>query len=280
MAPAVFQDFRLEPSPLEKAGRGAYLALLLTWGGCYLWVFIGFLTGAPGEKHWLNAVLLILSCLTAMANLGRQLPLQNVLGAACVIGGMGAVVHGINAMSGIPLGPGVYSLDIGRPVFDFVPWPMPFIWVLFLVSSRGTARLMLRPWRFHHSYGFWLLGVTLGLALLLEHGMEIFASRVFNYWHWEPTKIPVDWFGIPLVSFFGWGIAGLLILVFATPFLISKKPGPPARPDFVPLLLWTSASVLFIAGALHAGTVAAAIVQLSGTVLTAVFALAGSRAKL
>jgi uncharacterized membrane protein len=261
MPPAVFQDLRLGPSPLERVGRPAFRVLLCVWLLFY-GLFVGsHFTSLWAGQHWPAAVLLLLTCTVAMANAVRQLPLQNVLAAGVIVGGMGGVAHGINALTGIPFGPCVYSQDIGRLLFDFFAWPMPFIWVVFVVTSRGTARLLLRPWRLHRFYGFILIGVTVGLVVLLDVGLEVYASGVNSFWEWGATRVPVDFFGVPLVNFLGWSTSGLLVLVFATPFLISKKPGPPPGPDFVPLLLWGLIGLGLGVGVFAGGVQGAGVVQ-------------------
>ena len=118
-----------------------------------------------------------------------------------------------------------------------------------ILASRGVARLMLRPWRKTQNYGFRVIGLTTALVVLFDVGLEPFATRVKRYWFWNPTKLRLDWYAAPGVNFFGWAVTTLLILAFATPALINKKPGPPPPPDYIPLVVWLLFNLLFATGA-------------------------------
>ncbi len=275
MSHTFFQDLRPGSTRLERLGRVAFRVLLCAWSIFLGLVAAGFFVPLWPGKHWPHGVLLLLACCVALANAARNLPLQNVLAVACVVGGMGGLAHGMSAVTGIPFGPCVYTLDIGRLVFDFLPWPMPFVWITFVVVSRGTARLVLRPWRSCRSYGYCLLGLSVALIIVLDLALEVFASKIFNYWEWRPTKLQVDWYGVPLVNFLGWAMTGFLILAFVTPFLINKSPRPAPRADLVPLLLWTCTSLVLAGAAFQGGAITAAVVQLCITLPVAVLAVWG-----
>src|SRR5206468_2785042 len=120
-------------------------------------------------------------------------------------------VQTFGALTAIPFGPYVYTENIGQQLFDPLPWAVPPVWVVAILSSRGVARLMLRPWRKTKAYGFWSMGVTALLVVLLDFGLEPFATRVKHYWLWNPTKITFDWYGAPWVNFLGWAVTVLLI---------------------------------------------------------------------
>ena len=123
-----------------------------------------------------------------------------------------------------PSGPTSIPNSIGQQLFYPLPWAIPLLWIAVILASRGVARLILRPWRKTQNYGFRLMGLTTGLALCLDLGLEPFATRVKHYWFWNPTKLKFDYYTTPWINFFGWGVTVLLILAFATPSLINKKP--------------------------------------------------------
>jgi hypothetical protein len=148
------------------------------------------------------------------------------------------------------------------------------LWVVLLLNARGTARLVLHPWRQNRGYGFWLLGLATGLVVLLEVGLEPFATQVEPYWTWRPTRLPPDWYSAPLVNFLAWAVVSLLLLVFVTPALLNKKPVK-LPPDFHPLVVWTLLNVLFLTGALTHHLRAAALVVAAQTVGVGVAALYG-----
>jgi uncharacterized membrane protein len=232
----------------------------------------------PGKPGWPEAVLLLVAVVSTIAALSRHLPTQNILAAAFIIGLVGGAVNWLDLKTGIPFGlftPG----HIAGPKLFFhkVPWAMPVIWILAILISRGVARLILRPWRKLRAYGFWLMGVTAALAVLFDFALDPFASRVKQYWFWEPTKFPLAWQGAPLVNFFGWAVVALLILAFITPLLINKRHHKNRPPDFHPLGVWCGGALLFgISDVSHGLWLAAAVNVIFGVVV-AVFAIRGAR---
>ena len=141
---------------------------------------------------------------------------------------------------------------------------------------RSTI-IALRPWRKTSTYGFRLIGLTTALVTLLDLGLEPFAVRVKHYWLWNPTKLKFDWYGAPWINFFGWAVTTLLILAFATPSLINKKPAPQPPPDYGPLVVWLLINLLFATGAAVSHLwPALGLITLSSMVVT-VFALRGGR---
>jgi uncharacterized membrane protein len=227
------------------------------------------------DGSW-DAIMLLLALITTLVSLAGQLPTQNVLLAAVVIGAIGGGIHALGAFTGIPFGPVIYTPHDGSLMFNALPWFMPLLWIIVILNSRGVARLILRPWRKLRVYGYWLMGITTVLTLIFTLGLEPFATHLRHYWLWNPTKLPVDWYGTPLTNFLGWLVTALLILAFSTPSLMKKKPTK-SHPEYHPLVVWFSANLLFIAGALSQHLVTAAIV--SGVACLAVipFAVRGAR---
>lgn len=230
----------------------------------------------PGKPGWPGAVLLVLAVVGTIAALARHLPLQNVLFAACFIGLAGGAADWLDWKTGIPFGAFTPGQNIGPKLFHALPWAMPVIWVLAILSSRGVARLILRPWRKLHAYGFWLIGVTTVLTVLFELAFDPFASQVNHYWHWEPTKLSLSWQGAPLVNFFGWLVVTLLILAFVTPTLINKHPIHRRLPDFHPLGVWLGGVLLFGIGAATLGLWSAVLLDGIIGIVVAVLAVRGS----
>jgi uncharacterized membrane protein len=231
----------------------------------------------PNEGFW-DMVTLILALAATLVSLCRQLPAQNVLLATVVILFIGGAISALGALTGIPFGPVTYAPAGGPQLFHALSWYVPLLWVLVVLSSRGVARLILRPWRKLRVYGYWLMGITTLLAMIFDLGLEPFATRVRHYWIWSPTKLAVDWYGTPLSNFLGWLVTIILILAFATPALMKKKPAKSKSTlDSHPLIVWISLNLLFIAGSLTHHLSLAALV--SGTACIAVipFAVRGAR---
>lgn len=205
----------------------------------------------PGKPGWPEALLLLAATLTSVVALSRQLPLQNVLLAAGVIALIGGGIHAVGAATDIPFGPFSYTDNTGPRFFNTLAWPMPAVWVVAILNSRGVARLMLRPWRKVRNYGFWLMGITIALAVLFDAALEPFAASVKHYWLWHPTRLPLSWCGAPVTNFLGWFVTALLIMAFASPALIDKRQRRSAHrpPDYHPLVVWLLAVSLFAVGA-------------------------------
>lgn len=240
-----------ELNPLDALGRWFKWFVSLLALANYALVLAVLATGIrlPGKPGWPEAILLFTAMLATLTALTRQLPVQNVLLAAVIIAALGTVAHGIGALTGIPFGPIQFTEASGPRLFNLVSWAVPMLWVLLVLNARGVARLILRPWRKLRAYGFWLIGLTVVLTVLLAGAFEPFAGPVKRYWLWEPTRLPVTWVGAPITSFLGWFVVTLLIMAFAAPPLIDKRPRPVSRPpDYHPLIVWLLALVLFATG--------------------------------
>lgn len=232
----------------------------------------------PGHPGWPEAVLVLASAAATLLALGRHLPGQNVFLAAGIIGLVGGLMHTLGAATAIPFGPFTYADNAGPRILGVLAWPIPALWIIAILSSRGVARLILRPWRKLRNYGFWLIGLTTGLTVVFDAALEPFATRVQSFWLWLPTRIPVAWHGTPLVNSLGWLLTALLILAFVTPVLVNKLPRPkPLPPDYHPLGIWLGALTLFAVGTAAQGLWSAtAFCALSGATV-GYFALRGAR---
>ncbi len=229
-----------------------------------------------GDARWPDGMLVVLTGSTLLASFSRQLPSQNVMLAAIIIAFFAGAVATVGALTAVPFGPFVYTDNIGPQLFYPLPWAVPVLWIIAVFSSRGVERVMLRPWRKTRTYGYWLMGVTAALVVLLDLGLEPFASRVKRYWLWDPTKLGFDWYGAPVVNFFGWAVTVLLILAFVTPSLINKKPVK-QPPDYYPLVVWFLLNALFAAGTFANGLWPASVVILSTSAIAGIFAVRGAR---
>lgn len=227
----------------------------------------------------MDAVVLMLGVVVCLASLGRQVPPQNIALAVGLAAVIGSLAHGLSAQPtlAIPFGPVFFQADCGDKILAWVPWPIPFLWIAALFSSRGTARLVLRPWRKLKSYGYWLIGLTAVLMMLFDTALEPFATGARHLWSWQATKIPLTWYGASPLNFLSWGLVTLLILAFATPALIKKKPGSRSPLDVHPLVVWLGALILFGAGSARAGLWPAAAADGVMILLVLGFAVPGAR---
>jgi uncharacterized membrane protein len=234
---------------------------------------------APKASVALDQVTIVLAAVAAVAALKRQLPLQNVLPAALVAACIGGVAHAVSSRPNfsLPFGPVVFGDAAGERIFNVLPWTVPFLWVAAIFNARGTARLMLRPWRKVKAYGFWLIGFTALLAVAFDVALEPFAWHVKHFWLWQPTRLAVTWEGATLLNFVGWACVALLIMMVITPSLIRKQPGNAAAPDLHPLILWLGALLLFAVGCAGARLWWPVAVDAALAAVTAFFAVRGAR---
>lgn len=224
----------------------------------------------------LIALALVLAAAASVSILVRTLPLQSVLFATGIIAIIGAAAHGLTTRTGLPLGPLSFGESSGPKLFESVPWTVPLIWVVAIFNSRGVARLFLRPWRKAKNYGFLLLGLTVLLMLAFDLALEPFA-RANHLWLWQPTKIPVTWYGATPLAFLGWAFVSGIILAIIMPYLIRKQPGNSSSANFGPLVLWLGALVIFGVNTAQAGLWPAVVLDIILATVIAIFCWRGAK---
>lgn len=231
----------------------------------------------PIPTLWARTLFPVLALATTLLALARTLPLQNVLTVAFIVIFCSTVAEIFNATFHLPFGARTFTNELGPKLFGLVPWPLPLIWVMAILNSRGVARLMLRPWRKTTKYGLWMIGLTCLLTVVFDFNLEPFASVANGWWLWRmPRSVPA-WQTAPWVNFAAWGIVALLILVFVTPWLINKQRPRSSPPDYHPLGLWLLLNLLPAVGdATHQLWLPAAVAVVLATI-AAVFAVHGAR---
>lgn len=245
---------------------GGLILLAVAWVG----IELGVISARAHDTVATFTVLVGVFATVAAAT--RSLPAQNVWLAIVVIVLIGTGVLALDAVFGIPFGQMRYMDSAGQRVFGLVPWPMPLVWVVVVLNARGVARLIMRPWRKARNYGFWVMGIAAGLAALFDLGLEVFASRLSKFWVWQTRPNLPTWYGAPVVSLFGWAMATLLILGFATPVLVNKRSGGQHhRTGVQPLIIWLVLNSLFAGAAcahgLWFGAAVIAVANLAVTIL-------------
>ncbi len=224
---------------------------------------------------WPEGLLLLLAVASLLISLLRQVPLQNVVRVAVTIAIIGAVFSEFAAWTGIPFGSFDYTSKIGPRLFDCLPWALPGIWMVLILSSRGVAQLALRRWRGGGNYGLWMMGATAALTAWLGFGFELFATAGMGYWRWQSSETVRTWYGAPWFGLLGWMAGALLILPFATPSLINKKPVDPPPPEYHPLIVWLLLNLLSASGCALNHLVPAAAIIFLGSVTVTILAARG-----
>jgi uncharacterized membrane protein len=220
---------------------------LFAWVSFRLWI-------RPSENiesGWPETLFLLVATATTLTELGQRLPAQNVALVGIIIVLSAAATESINAVTGMPFGPRRYTEQAGRELFELIPWWLPLAWLVILINARGTARLLLRPWRNSRNYGLWLLAVSVLLVVSFEFGFEPFATQVQHYWRWSETRLPLNWYTTPAVAFLGFAVTALVLLAFSTPPLINKRPSETST-SYSPLLVWLLLNWFCLAGAAKA----------------------------
>ena len=260
------------PSPLLDRGHKPLFILCLV-----LWVANLVLTFLRIDQFpWTEGLFLVVATASTLAGLGRRLPLQNVLATGFIVAVISGAVIALASGSGIPFGPIVYSPLLGGKIFDLLPWPLPLAWIFLIVNGRGIARLIMRPWRKTNYYGFWVIGLTCLLAVILDLGLEPFAVQVKDFWIWRTPSSVLAWFTAPWVNFLGWFVTALAILTFSMPWLINKQPVKQPM-DYHPLILWLMLNLwIGVGNAIH-HLWPAVVVGLVGNAVLAVYAIRGAR---
>ncbi len=204
---------------------------------------ITFFGSAQNERWmWLDAMLVLLGTATTLIGQMRRLPAQNVLAAAGICFLIGGIVQAVGAATGIPFGAFTYTEHA-----SVLPWLLPLVWVIVVFNGRGVARLIFRPWRKTRTYGLRVIALTCVLAVTFALGLEPYAVKVNDYWLWQVNQTRWGWFGTPWICFFAWLLTALLMLAFATPFLINKKPVK-SPPFYHPLMVWLTVNLVFASG--------------------------------
>jgi uncharacterized membrane protein len=263
----------LKPSPAAQLlHKPLFIAFLICFAVAYFMLCLGI--DLPG--NWAAGLFMVLAAATTFGALARRLPLQNVLWSGALIATLATIIETVSVTTGIPFGPHIFTDRLGAKIFDILPWSIPLAWFVVVVNCRGVARLIMRPWRKTNYYGFWVIGLTCLLAVLLDFNLEPYATHVRHYWSWQTAGAVLNWYSAPWVNFLGIFVTVLSILAFTTPWLINKLPMKYPT-DYHPLIMWQALNLYFsTANALHQ-TWPALAVGLISAVLVLGFTVRGAR---
>ena len=227
-----------------------------------------------GDAGWPEGLLLLLAAGGTLAGQARQTPGQNVALASIIILSLAGLALAVGVRTGIPLAPITGPGRSGNQILGWLPWAAA-LWLLVLLTSRGVARLILRPCRASSTCGFQVIGLTVLLVVLFHLAFQPFASCLEHSWPWQGGSPPADWRGTPCVGLAAQAVAALVILIFATPSLIEKKPAS-LPPDSSPLIAWVLANLLFTTAAITRHLWLAAALASSSALLVTLLGLRGA----
>ena len=247
-----------------------FLARLLLALTCAWLVVAALLLHRAPQSVWPLGMAVGLLVASALATQLRALQPQNVFVTAALTLVISSAMIWLNSRTSIPFGPRIFYARGGEQLLDGLPLVPPLLWLAALVTARGVARLIWRPWRKLRTYGFRVMGLTAALVAAFDLGLEPFASRANHLWLWQPTNLASTWFGAPWINFFGQVLVTLFTLAIVTPWLINKMPSGKKRPpDFQPLILWQAMNLFLAVNlAMHQLWLAVAVVVIQTAVVS------------
>ena len=214
---------------------------------------------------------------TSLVSLGRRLPPQNVFACGAVLFAIVSMAHIVGAKTGMPFGKFEGTEQLGPRLLKLMVWPVPFLWLAVLLSCRGIAKLVLRPYRRNKRYGWLLILIASVLALCTALAVEPFAVLSRGWWRWELDPKNFALWGVPWTDYAGWWAISWLALAFATPWLIQKRPVQQAT-DAYPLVVWISMLAVYVAGNIRQGLWGSVGIVTVVAVVATVFSIRGMKA--
>lgn len=231
------RSVRLLPgAQVERWHRLALLGFAVSAAFVLTNALLGTTATVPAFWRWLEGLPFVFAAVLALLNLARRLPAQNLVAVGLVLGGLTCFGEVLALKMELPFCRFEYGEAVIPKVLGAVAWPIPFLWIALLVSSRGVAKLLLRPWRKGRYYGYGLFGATVGLVLLAWFWTEPFLGHAQQYRTWNGGA-KFTWYGAPWGSLAAGTLLAAVALAFATPWLLPKRPMKP-QVELAPLWTW------------------------------------------
>jgi len=180
-----------------------------------------------------------------VANYGLQ---RGLLGGLAVLG-LGFVVESLGETTGFPFGNYKYT-DLLQPKLGTVPLGIMFAWLMIVLASFYTARLILARVKPDASPAR-IIGLTVFLILISDLLMEPVAFHVQGYWLWSDGFMS-GYYGVPLTNFVAWVVTAFVMITILSRITgvahtkLSLEPQT-LRYTFIPPLLFMMNLVLFTA---------------------------------
>jgi hypothetical protein len=228
------------------------------------------------EIPWPELFIVLAAAVSIVLAMSQVLPLQNVVLAAIIIGVIGVVANTLAVALNQSFGRFAFPHALVRePILEAFPWIVPLLWVIAVLSSRGTSQLILLRRRNTSRYGLELMACTSALCLTLILASQVFYIPYRNPWITRSSLAHIAWLYIPPVAFVGWIVVTLVTLVLVTPVLINKKPG--VQPIiYQPLINWIVIALVLISAELRNGMWIEGPLVAVVVVLVSLFAMGGA----
>jgi uncharacterized membrane protein len=218
------------------SGRASAIVVAIFLGICAVTLLNQFTPLWPSQAR-LHAALLVTAFIASIAALTPTLAWLNILMAGGLAAAIGGMAHAISSVTGVPFGRWEFSAAAGPRLLGLIPWWLPVAWAVTALSSRGTARLILRKSRAHPQHGYQVILLATGLAMLTTFALQNFALHAGCYWNPGVDGSPLHLLGHGL---------HLFIQVAITPLLIDKFPGH-RPPNFRPLFVLAGMNTVLLA---------------------------------
>jgi putative membrane protein len=126
-----------------------------------------------------------------------------------IVGVLSYFAEFIGSKTGVPFGAYHYT-DVLQPQLGGVPLLIPLAWMMMLPPAWAIARIIIK-YEGTQRFKYILVSALAFTAwdLFLDPQMV-----GWNFWEWE---IPGQYFGIPLINYFGWLLVSALLTLAANP---------------------------------------------------------------
>jgi hypothetical protein len=227
MSPALSNADNAPGSLAKQADRILFVLFLLL----FLIVQVRLIVRSPnlGFARWPEGLFLLITAAYSLLILARELPWQNVLAASGLIALLSCISERLAVRS---------QTFFSYPTTLDAAWAVPLFWVVAILNARSVARLTLFNRRNSPFYGLLLLGFAMLLATVFRIGLVSVCTTCFNA---SPASL---W---PMALY--WMLTATLALVFASPWLLNKRPIE-TKPSFQPLTIWILLNLLLITASL------------------------------
>lgn len=218
----------------------------------------------------------LVAAIASLAMAAEQTRTLNCIAAALVVMLVVSAASWASTVTGLPFGNVVYTSNAGSVLGGRVPLALPVLWVAVVFMARQLARAIMRPWRKHPYYGFWVIGITCVLGVMFEFNAAPITTRTFQLRMWDLASGTPAWYGVPWINFSSWAVLLLLLMLVVTPVLVPQLPTQ-AHSRYYPLIGWGCLHLpLFVAAGAGAHWPALGVLALS-TTATMILALRGAR---
>ncbi len=113
----------------------------------------------------------------------------------------------VGSQTGLPFGQYHYT-NVLQPQIGHVPLLIPLAWLMMMPAAWGIGAAITRRWQ------GWQFILTSALALT---AWDLFLDPQmvqWGFWEWDQ---PGAYLGIPILNYFGWILAGILVTVLVRP---------------------------------------------------------------